>query len=186
VRHVTKICDGIDVTPLLGQLDAHPELWDQYPYRRTAPNSPHAEMVDIWARYNPIEPYLKKGSLEGFNDEHWSAWYPAAEKIPAVKSLALELMTRIGGDQLGAVLITKLPAGAVIKSHVDRGWHATHFNRKLYTILRANEHCINRYVDEEVVMRPGECFSFDNSVVHSVENRGATERIAVVTCIHTP
>lgn len=184
MKHAQKISEGVDVEPLLSQLDQHPELWDEIPYRRNGQNSPHAQMQDIWVRYNDVTPFLKKGNLDGFNDAHVPIWYGCAEKIPAVKSLALKLMGKLHGEMLGAVLITRMPSGSVIKPHIDGGWHAGYFD-KFYVILRANEACINHYLDESVVMRRGEVWRFDNSILHSVENHGDTERISAIICIRT-
>lgn len=183
--HVERINSGVDVAPLLSQIDEHPQLWDSLPYRRCAPGSPHAEMQDIWCRYNDATPFIEKGSFDGFNEPHIPVWYPASHVLPALRPIVFDLMSEVDGEMLGGVLLTRMDRGAVIKPHVDVGWHAKYFNCKVYVILRANESCINRYIEDEVVMRPGECWRFDNSVLHSVENHGPTERIALVVCIRT-
>ena len=76
--------------------------------------------------------------------------------------------------------MTRLPPGARILPHIDVGWHPTFNNTKCYVVLKANEQCFNHCVDETVIMRPGEAWLFNNRVIHSVDNNGDDERIALI------
>ena len=81
MKNFTLIATGIDVAPLLAELDVRPELWNENPARLTC-ISPHRETQDIWVRYRD------KSELHGPDDyrtEHRSVWYPACEALPSMK-----------------------------------------------------------------------------------------------------
>ena len=79
---MTRLAQGLDVKPLLDQLDAAPWLWGEIPNRSWA-NSPHRETTDIWARY--MHPAL--WPRHDFTTPHESVWLPAIETIPAIRDL---------------------------------------------------------------------------------------------------
>lgn len=181
MRHFHRLAEGIDVQPLLGQLDQQPELWDQIPFRRTAPNSPHAAMKDIWIRYRPPVELLYPWS---FAEPFHSVFYPAWRVLPALKPITFGLMSLVSAVELGGILLTRIPPGGAVMPHDDRGkWHAEWFNLKVYIPLRSNDQCINFCGGDEVVMRAGEAWVFDNLVEHATYNRGDTERITLIVCM---
>lgn len=154
------------------------DLWDKYPFRKMG-DSPHKEMDDIWIRYNDIQPYLKKGSFDGFTDEHDSIWYHSP-LVPIIKPMAYELMAKVKGERLGGILITKLPPYGKIREHVDGGWHASYYDK--YYVCVKDQGSKFKFPSGEITPEEGEVYKFDNSKPHSVENCGA-ERIAMIICI---
>jgi hypothetical protein len=178
VRYFHQIAQGIDVRPVLEQLDAQPELWDQLPFRRTAPGTPHSQMTDIWLRFRPAAELIHPWN---YAEPFHSVFYPAWRALPALHPITFALMSVVRAVELGGILITRIPPGGIIEPHDDRGrWHAEFHNCKLYVPLRSNEQCINICEDEQLVMRPGEAWMFNNLLVHSVENRGDSERITLI------
>src|SRR5438132_1541130 len=103
MKHFELIAGGVDVAPLLAQLDAHPELWDAHNSRKISDGSPHSRMSDIWVRYNAIERLGE--DRRRFNDEHVPVWYPAWYRLPALRPLIFNLMAQVQGEMLGGVLI---------------------------------------------------------------------------------
>lgn len=178
------VCDDLDVVSLQKELIDNYDEFDKYDYRRTFPNSPHAQMHDIWARYNDVKPFEEKGSLQGFEAEHDSIWYPVIEKIPSVKKVVFDLMSRVQGERLGGILITKLPAGGHITRHTDSGWHAQYYD-KFYVPVLNGEGSIFGFDDGDIVPHVGEAWWFDNSNVHWVDNKSNIDRIAMIVCIRT-
>lgn len=158
--------------------------FDQYPYRRTVPGSPHVDMTDIWVRYNDVAPYLEKGSLEGFGDEHDSVWYPIVDKLPSVKPMVFALMAAVEGERLGGVLVTKLPPGGKILPHTDAGWHAAYYD-KFYVPITAPQGSFMGFDDGEIHAQLGQAWWFDNSNEHWVENPTQEDRISMIVCIRT-
>lgn len=172
---MTRLAEGLDVKPLLEQIDANPQLWNEIPYRSRG-NSPHREVADIWARYMDLA--LCPG--HDFNTPHESVWLPPTWLIPAVKDLHAKVA--VGSDH-GGVLLTRIPPGCQVYPHHDRGtWHAEWYDHKVWIPLRANAGCVNWVEDEPAVWKPGEAWTHDNLRVHSVENHGDTERIVLICC----
>lgn len=178
------VCSDLDVSKLKTEILNHYSEFDRYNQRRVFTNSPHAEMTDIWARYNDINPFLEKGSLDGFEAEHDSVWYPVIEKIPAVKKVVFDLMSKVDGERLGGVLITKLPVGGHIKRHTDAGWHAQYYD-KFFVPIQIKEGAIFGFDDGDIHAKEGEAWWFDNSNPHWVTNNSDCDRIGMIVCIRT-
>jgi Aspartyl/Asparaginyl beta-hydroxylase len=187
MQHFQKIASGLDIAPVREQLDAHPELWNQNDWRKTRPDSPHTGMTDIWVRYNDIE-RLDLGNPAKFNEEHVPVWYPAWDKLTALKPLVFELMARVYGEMLGGILITRIPPGATLAPHVDHGWHVEQYDKFYLSIESApgaNFFCRHDGVTEALCPEPGDIWLFDNRREHWVENTSDKERITVIICIRT-
>ena len=173
----SKIAENIPVAAVLTQLFAAPQLWDQFLERTKCPDSPHADSSDIWVRFRPRAELVES---RNFDEPHLSVFYPAWYHLPAFRPIVFGLMATVQAVHLGGILITRIPPGKSILPHVDKGWHAEYMNTKAYVILQANERCINKCGDEEVVMRPGEAWLFNNLIEHSVFYGGEEDRIAAV------
>jgi len=183
VQNFLKIADGINVLPLQMALIRQPELFGTRTARKDGyEESPHLQMSDIWVRYNHPD-NLAKGMAE-FNAEHDSVWYPEAAKIPEVRAIVMGLMSLVGGERLGGVLITKIPPGGRIAPHVDRGWHAEYYD-KYYVPIQNDEGAIFGFEDGVIKGRPGEAYWFYNGNPHWVENNSDRDRIALIVCIRT-
>ena len=178
---VTK---DLDVSELRKEILEAAEEFDKYDFRRNVPGSPHTEMVDIWVRYNKIEPFIERGSFEGFADEHDSVWYEVVNKIPSVKKVIFDLMRIVDGERLGGVLITKLPPGGKIDKHTDAGWHASYYDKFYVPILNKKGACFC-FNDGSIDPDYGDAWWFDNSQTHWVENNTDSDRIAMIVCIRT-
>ena len=178
------VCNTLDVLPLQKELLENYDKFDRYDYRRTFANSPHAQMQDIWARYNDVTPFEAKGNLEGFNEEHDSVWYPVVESIPAIKKVVFDLMRIVDGERLGGVLITKLPANGHIARHTDSGWHAQYYDTFYVPILNAKGSVFG-FDDGVIDPELGQAWWFDNSNPHWVDNDSDTDRLSMIVCIRT-
>lgn len=168
-----------DVEPLKMELDAHPELWDDFDLRTNHPQSPHRELSDIFVRYNARENYA--GDRHAFNDEHTPVWWTSAEVLPSAKRIALELQEKIGGA-LGMVLITKIPAHTKCYEHIDIGWHARTYQKYAVQITAAQKQAFHV---EGIALsaRPGSVYWFDNSRLHWVINDSDEDRMTLIICI---
>lgn len=176
-----RLAHGVDIAPLKAELDAHPELWDAHRDRTFADGSPFLGTSDIWLRYRALEELT---TPEAFLEPHFAVWHPAARHLPAARAIAMNLMADLDGVMLGGVLITRIPAGVSVLPHHDRGsWHAEFMNVKVYVPIQSNPDCVNRCDGEMAVMAEGEAWWFDNLRVHSVENRGTTDRITLICCL---
>lgn len=180
----TKLYSGVDVSVVNAQLAEHPELWDSLNYRKTAPGTPHSRMSDIWVRYNDVRPFQERDDYRGFNDPHIPIWYPAWDKLPSLKPIVFGLMTAVQGEMIGAILITRIPSGAVIDPHVDKSWHVDYFS-KFYVSLQAAPgarfHTEGELIEPEV----GDIYRFDNKIKHWVTNESGQDRVTLIVCIRT-
>lgn len=165
-----------DISELREQLDANPNIWDEYKFRTQNERSPHRECSDIWVRYNDM-----KNFGPNFNDEHESVWYPVIDKIPAVKSLCNEMMTEMGADTLGGVLITQVPPYKQVYPHKDHGWHAEHYE-KYAILLNGNSEQTFNFEWEEHRCEPGDSFTFNNQRTHWVLNPTDIPRETLIIC----
>lgn len=186
MEHFTKISDGIDVGPLLRQIDANPALWNANSSRKERAGSPHTAMSDIWVRYN--SPERARPDFSGFNDEHVPSWYPAWHALPALRPIIFDLMAKVRGEMLGGVLITRIPPGCGISPHVDEGWHVEYYE-KFYVSLQSGpgaEFCCSEGgVTESLNPKAGECWLFDNRKLHWVVNDSGKDRLTLIVCIRT-
>jgi hypothetical protein len=165
-----------DVTDLAAQVHAHPELWDQNPMRTEWKEGPFTETSDIWLRF--------AGDPEEFSGEHFPVFYPGWWLMPALHPIVFHMMSLVRATTLGGVMLTRIPAGAKIPTHTDKGsWHAEFYPLKAYVIIQSNPQCVNRYEDEEYVFPTGDAWLFNNLVEHSVYNCGETDRIAAIVCM---
>jgi hypothetical protein len=173
----------IAVDPLVAQLEAAPELWDEHRPRTAQYNSPHANDVsDIWVRYNAWENYT--GDLAAFNEEHESVWYPCCEKLPAAQSIISYVYGLADGAELGGVLITKIAPGGEVVPHSDNGWHAEYYDK--YAVqIKGNSDQAFHFEEISYSAEPGEVYKFNNQATHWVTNNSNEDRITMIICIRS-
>jgi len=188
-RHFHKITGGLNVAPILAQLDAAPDLWGAHRARLDAPDSPHATSADIWVRYNDIRPFQAGARpWSEINNPHIPIWYPAWYRVPALRAPVMSIMALSQAEMLGGVLITRVPAGGRIAPHIDTGWHVETYS-KFYVCLKgapgAEMLCEVDGEVEAMCPKPGDLHLFDNRKMHWVENRSDHERMTLIVCVKT-
>lgn len=167
-----------DVVPLAEELDAHPELWNDYKGRLNNPASPHRDSDDIWLRFAKDNLDDKDHKVDG---PHESVWFPASETLPAAKSLAIRMFEMTGASQLGGVLIIRVPPGKQIYPHVDRAWHAMHYE-KFAVQISGNEQQQFAFEDGALSAKSGESYWLDNYFPHWVTNPTPDPWINMTVC----
>lgn len=182
MTHFRLVHAGLDVGPIVSQLDAQPELFDEFPERRLVEGTPFAEMRDIHVRYLPRDDLTPPADPRTPKDLRF---YPAWYRLPALHPVVWALMSTLRAVEMGGILITRLPAGGRMLPHIDNGWHPRRFDTKAHLTLRANARCIVRVEEEEAVFRPGEIWTYPNDVEHEISNGGTTERLVVIMCLRT-
>jgi hypothetical protein len=174
----------LDVSAALEQLDANPQLWNTVKLRTQAYQTTFDKTDDIWVRMNALKNYNPKKPAK-FVAEHHSVWYPAYDVLTAIRPLVFGLMTEVAGEELGGVLITRVPPHGRIPPHKDVAWHVTHYNRKFAVMLASNEQQDFCFEGETMKTVTGEVFEFDNNFLHWVTNESDEPRITLIVCIHT-
>lgn len=174
---------GVLIQPLLDQLEAHPDLWNENAFRTDGAytGNPHQRIDDIIVRFRDWKYW--KGNRRSFVDEpHDSVWWGPCLKLPALKPLVFDLMRWMYGTQLGMVLITRIPPMTNVGKHIDLGWHAEHY-LKFAVQLKAVPGQKFCYDSMEIETAPGDLYAFDNSLTHWVENPTGHERITLIICM---
>jgi len=171
---IKLVAENINVSRIYWSILKYPELWNQNTTRTENPDSPHYGLDDIWARYGDPE-----RSKDG--NPHDSFWYPSSELL-GIKDICYDLMRMANGDELGGVLITRIPAGSTCRPHTDPGWHARRYEKYGVQITSApgQKFC---FEGEELETKPGDIFWFDNQYLHWVTNETNYERITMIVCI---
>lgn len=181
MRYFQQIARNIDVLPLLHAIERQPELWNQHKLRSTYPGSPHAEVDDIWLRFQTLPP---EGQEAQVIDEHESINYPALFALPQARPIIFDLVRRVEGERLGRVLITRLAPGKSIAPHSDGGNHAAYYDR-YHVTLQNYPGSIFRAGNESVFMATGDAWWFDNGQEHEVKNASSDDRITMIVDIRT-
>lgn len=174
MRNFLKIADGVDVLPVLSALAADPKLWNANKIRTTHESSPHRAVDDILVFFNRV-PDRPEEIVNDIQAHPCDAWFV----LNPIKPMVLDLMRRVGGCQLGRVIITRLPPGKMIEPHVDMGAPAD-FYQRYHIVLQSGPGCIFHAGDEAVAMSAGEVWWFDNQQEHRVINNSADDRIVIV------
>ena len=169
-----QLLSGIDVQPLLGQIAEHPELWGNDDiWTRGKPTSALEGVDNIVLRYN-------RSSQPNLHDWNRPAFNILSEAIPII----FDLMRAIPGEELGRVIISRLPSGGIIPEHIDHAapgypvyWHR--YQIPLSVFPGVEFHC----GDEELYMEPGNAYWFNNQIMHSVINNSDEVRISMLADI---
>lgn len=176
---------GILVQPLVDQIEAQPELWNQNVFRTLGNanegyGNPHKRVSDIIVRFNDWKNW--KGDRQKFNERHESVWWAAYQRLPYMKPLVFDLMRLFEAESLGMVLITRIPAGGEVRRHTDSGWHAQQYLKFALQLKSApgQKFC---YDGLELETEPGDLYAFDNSRPHWVTNPTAFERWTLIICL---
>lgn len=175
----------INPIPALLQLKRNPQLWDLYTDRRDAYGdlNPHVGVSDLYVRYRDRSEF--DGDWDKFRGPHEPVWYPAADLLPAIKDIAFEIMHMVRGERLGAVILTRIPAGGEVAPHIDRFWNAETFNTKVMVSLESHPDQALCYEEGFYSAIPGECVWFRNDVLHWVKNNSPIDRITLIVCTQT-
>lgn len=187
MRNFLKIAD-IDPMPLLHAVIRQPELFNQKTTRTFHPQSASRNIDDILLRYNDY----REG--DDFFDKVCSEIdcvnMPVFSQLPQAQSIVFGLMSRVMGERLGRVFISRLKAGDSIPPHTDRIEVAEQafpnkvppamYYSRYQVALKASPGVIFRAGDEQVFMAPGEIYWFNNLIEHEVINHSNDDRISMV------
>lgn len=185
MRNFLKLGQGTDVVPLLAAIARKPELWTADTYLRDYPQGPFGEVDSIILRF-PVKS-VKETEAEVADhlskyDQHESVDHPAYAQLPEARPLIMGLMSYVGGTRLGRVMINRIRPGGHIFPHADTPAHAEYWSRH-HICLQAEPGVVFRCEDENVFMRAGETWYFNNALEHSVSNNSVTDRISMVVDI---
>jgi mannose-6-phosphate isomerase-like protein (cupin superfamily) len=168
-----------NLLPLLHQIQRQPELWKADTYLRDYPQGPFGDTETIFLRFPPAS----VSELEqGTKDQHECVWMDGAIYLPAARKHLFDLMALTEGERLGRVMINKLRVGGKVYRHADTPVHANYWDR-YHFVLQSTPGVAFHCGDEEVWMKPGEVWWFQNALEHEVINNGSTDRVHMIVDI---
>lgn len=177
----------MDITPLLLAIKRQPALWREDTYLRDFPQGPFGGIETIMLRFPTKGVFETQAEVQNHlskYDQHECVDYPPYKTLTDARPLIMWLMSRVGGERLGRCMINKIAPGGRISPHADTPAHAEYYSR-FHIVLESNEQTTFLAGDEQVHMRAGEIWWFDNKQVHEVVNEGTSDRIHLVVDIRT-
>lgn len=182
-----QVAYGLNVTPLNLAIIRRPELWKEDTYLRDYPQGPFKEIESIMLRF-PVKGVLESEEelqkhLTAY-DQHESIDYPAYALLTEARPIVMGLMSQVGGERLGRVMINKISPGGRIFPHADTPAHAEYYDR-FHVVLQSAPGVDFRCGDEHVYMGVGDVWWFQNLEEHEVINNSAVDRIHIIIDIRT-
>jgi len=173
MKYFQCIKADVDPCPFLEEITAIDGAWDAVTGRQDK------IAVQREARAIPLRG-LKKSAIgdKKRRDVHESRWTTASKRYP----LACDFLERTATELdslLGRAKIVCLPAGRRVYPHVDRGEYYRLRNR-YHLVLRSTDGSWLKAADEEVRMREGELWWFDNDQMHEAVNDGEHDRVHMI------
>lgn len=194
MRNFLKLAEGVNVAALNIAIWRKPQLWGVYGVRRWHEQSTARAVDDIMLRYN---------KFDGKNDDYVEAVcsnldvenYPAWRDLPEAHELIAPLMMSVRGLELGRVFIARMSPGTMIPAHSDRIAPAEEqypyrtppavYYDRYHIVLSSAPGVVFRCGEEQIWMKTGEVWWFNNQLEHEVINNSAEDRIHLIADIHS-
>lgn len=189
MKKFLKIAEGLATMPLLVAISRRPELWKADTYLRDYPQGPFGQVDSIILRFPPVTVTELQEDAERMiadrrYDPHECVDRPEYKLLHEARPLVMNLMSFVGGERLGRVMINRIAPGGRIDAHADTPEHCAYYTR-FHVVIKGVPGCYIRCDDERYDFKTGEVFWFDNSLEHEVINNGADDRISMVVDIRT-
>jgi hypothetical protein len=152
MKNFFRLAQGVNMTPLMVQIQRQPELWKADTYLRDYPQGPFEDVETIFLRFPPASVTELERSQK---DQHECVWMDGALHLPAARALIFSLMTTVEGERLGRVMLNKIRPGGRIFPHADTPVHAEYWDRFHYVV--ASSPGVNFRCGEEQVLVVPEC-----------------------------
>jgi aspartyl/asparaginyl beta-hydroxylase (cupin superfamily) len=98
--------------------------------------------------------------------------------FPVARDFLLRTAQELGASP-GRAKLVSLPPGRRVYPHIDRGEYYR-LHARFHLVLRSPQGSFLRAGDEEITMREGELWWFDNKQVHEAHNHGDENRIHLI------
>lgn len=181
MRNFVKLAAGLNITPLLQQLERHRASVDFVDLSIAVGHDPlhpgysHREAHAIVVRYVDIPDDIAsnakayKETSDNLFAKPRIAWYA----LSSLRQLVYQLFEAVDGVHIGGIGIMKVPAGSRIYPHYDTGL-ATEFYHRYHIVLEGPPGCwfiCGEGDDEERVEQlTGEAWWFNSRKKHAVVN----------------
>lgn len=177
MKNFLKLGHGINVTSLALQIASNPQLWNQDRIGKLWKEKfPDLEIDEIMARYTRT---LSRDDLQ-------CLWETPADIVTELKVLAVQVCAAHKADQVGRVMLTRLPPRRSIPRHSDtEGEYCQYYTR--FHIPIVSEPGVRFFCgDESAEMVPGELWWANIKLPHSIINDSSSDRIHLTIDLHIP
>lgn len=170
MKYFRLIKSGVDVRPLLDEINAMEDPWGLSTGRQDK------IAVQREAKAIPLRGLVKSaiGSRKR-RDVHPSRYTTTSKQFLAARAFLESLATELDAE-LSRAKIVCLPPGKRVYPHIDRGEYYQ-FRDRYHLVLKSPSGSHLKSGDEEVRMKEGELWWFDNDQVHEAFNDGDENRI---------
>ncbi len=175
-----RIAAGLDVTPLLAELAAAPEMWLADTSRqRKVRCQRDTQNIFLRAARKPLPPGAKNA-----NDVHETRTMRSAARFPEAVSFCREIASLHDGELGRATLVALQPHGWV-RPHRDGGDYYR-IRDRFHLVLRSPGGSPLTCGEDAVVMQEGELWTFDNKVRHEARNPTGEPRVHLIFDVLPP
>lgn len=173
MKYFKRILNNVPTEPLLNEIASVDDAWAQVTGRQDK------IAVQREALAIPLRG-MRKSTMYGRKnrDVHESRWTTVSESFPLARAFITDVATRLDAD-LSRAKIVCLPAGRVVYPHIDRGEYYR-FRGRYHMVLKSTAGSWMKSGGEEVRMREGELWWFDNDQMHEARNDGDEDRIHII------
>ncbi len=173
MKYFRKLNDGVDVKPFLDEIASVPDAWGLSTGRQDK------IAVQREAQAIPLRG-LVKSKINGRErrDVHESRYTTSSKKFVLARRFLQEFATEHYAE-MGRAKIVRLMPGRRVYPHIDRGEYYRVRDR-YHLILQSSAGSYMKCGDEEIRMREGELWWFDNNEMHEAYNDGEQERIHMI------
>jgi aspartyl/asparaginyl beta-hydroxylase (cupin superfamily) len=173
MRNFRLIRSGLEPGPFLDEIASVENAW--------AASTGRQDKIAVQreAKAIPLRG-LRKSAIRGRRrrDVHESRWTSGSRRFPLARGFLIEIAEALDAIP-GRAKIVCLPAGRRVHPHVDRGAYYRARDRYHFVLLSAAGSWM-KAEDEEVRMREGELWWFDNDRLHEAFNDGDRDRIHII------
>jgi len=168
-----KVSASIDIRQMRREVLSQPEMW-RISTTRQDKIAAQRETESVFLR-SAVPPRDASKRLE---DVHESRPTPHAAKYPAIVDWA-HAFARSQGKRIGRMLLAKLKPRGQVYRHVDGGEYYQPRDR-YHLVLVSDAGSGMICGDEDVIMRQGELWWFDNKQPHEASNPSDSDRIHLI------
>ncbi len=173
MKYFQRLKASIDPTPFLAEIASIQEAWSMSTGRQDK------IQVQREALAIPLRG-LRKSCMGTAKpcDVQESRWTSGSLRFPSAR----RFLSEMADDRhalLGRARLVCLPAGRRVYPHIDRGKYYR-WRDRYHLVLRSAKGSWLRAGDEEIRMREGELWWFDNKQMHEAFNDGDQDRIHLI------
>ncbi len=174
MKYFKLIKTDLEIQPLLDEINHHQNPWTLHEGRQSKIK------VQREAQSIPLRG-LVKSKIQGRKrcDVHESRFTTISSRFPFAIAFLKRITLNLNGVLSRAKLVN-LPSGSRVYSHIDRGEYYKIRDRYHLILQSGPEGSYLKSGDEDVRMKPGELWWFDNKQSHESYNDSDQDRIHLI------